>query len=227
MGKASSAKKVARVARSSGSASGPRERFRLGFGALIAAILIFGVLLVGWSRATRPGTGEGPSADDEWAITWGVYVCDAFVPGIGGATTIKPVPDASKPDQRLSVAAWAQSVDVTVAADGITLPDGRQLTNGFDCGGTPAEVSITTWPAGAAADAGLTRSFSLDTLQFSGDGEQLTLAVVAPGTTIPQPPATAEPAAETTTTTAPGGETPASTEPVTSEPPADSTTTVP
>jgi hypothetical protein len=226
MGKASSAKKVARVARSSGTSSGPRQRFRLGFGALIALILVLGVLLVAWSRASRPGTG-GPDAGEEWTITWGVYVCDAFVPGVGGTTTIQPVPDADNPDQRLNVGAWAPSVDLAVTADAITLPDGRQLTNGFDCGGTPAEVSITTWPAGAAADAGLTRSFSLDTLQFSGDGEQLTLAVVAPGTTIPQPPATPEPAPETTTTAAPGGETPASTEPATSEPPADSTTTVP
>jgi len=226
MGKASSAKKVARVARSSGAASGPRQRFRLGFGALIALILVLGVLLVAWSRASRPGT-EGPDAGEEWTITWGVFVCDAFVPGVGGTATIQPVPDPDNPDQRLSVGAWAPTVDLGVTADAITLPDGRQLTNGFDCGGTPAEVSITTWPAGAAADAGLTRSFSLDALQFSGDGEQLTLAVVAPGTTIPQPPATPEPATDTTTSAAPGGEAPTGTEPATSEPPADPTTTVP
>lgn len=205
MGKASSAKKVARVARASGSAGGPRQRVRLGFGALIVAILVLGVLLVAWSRASRPGVG-GPGGDEEWAITWGVYVCDAFVPGVGGAATIRPVPDPANPEQRLTLGAWAPSVNLTLGAGGITLPDGRQLANGFDCGGTPAEVSVTTWPAGAAPTDGLTRSFSLDALEFSGDGEQLTLAVVAPGTTIPQPPATPQPASDTpadTTTTVP------------------------
>lgn len=214
------------MARSSGSTSGPRERFKLGFGALIVAILVLGVLLVAWSRASRPGS-DGPTADEEWAITWGVYVCDAFVPGIGGTTTIKPIPDPENPDARLSVGAWAPEVDLAVTADAITLPDGRQLTNGFDCGGTPGEVSITTWPAGAPADQGLTRSFSLDALQFSGDGEQITLAVVAPGTAVPQPPATPEPAPETTTTAAPEGEAPATSAPAPTEPPADATTTVP
>lgn len=226
MGKASSAKKVARVARASGSASGPRERFRLGFGALIVAILVLGVLLVGWSRASRPGS-DGPGADEEWAITWGVYVCDAFVPGVGGTTTIRPVPDPNVPEARLTLGAWAPEVDLAITGNAITLPDGRELTNGFDCGGTPAEVSVTTWTAGEGDSAGLTRSFGLDTVQFGGDGEKVTLAVVAPGTTVPQPPATPAPAPDApapdspTTTTAPGGEAPSP------EPPADTTTSVP
>lgn len=230
MGKASSAKKVARVARSSGASSGPRQRVRLGFGALIVAILVLGVLLVGWSRASRPGSG-GPGVDEEWTITWGVYICDAFVPGVGGTDTIRPVPDPDNRDLRLTVGAWAPTVDLAVGSSAITLPDGRQLDNTFECNGEPAEVSITTWPSGAPAEDGLTRTFNLDALRFSADGELLTLAVLPEGITPPQPPATPEPAPETTTTAPaaddPAGDDPAVDESAPDDPPADATTTVP
>jgi len=56
MGKASSAKKVARVARTSGGTGAGRERFRLGYGAGIALLIVVGVVLaVTW----QPVVGSG------------------------------------------------------------------------------------------------------------------------------------------------------------------------
>ena len=199
MGKASSANKVARVARTSAtSGGGRRDRVQVGFTGVIVAIIVVGVALVAWSRADRIGS-SGPAADDQWTITYGVYVCDTFQPGVGGTAQVKPLVEGSE-DARATLGSWGPEVNLNVTADSVTLPDGTVLTNGYDCGGTPGELSVTTWPAGAPADEGLTRTSDLNATQFTADGEQVTIAVVPAGTSVPQPPATA-PAGDATTTT--------------------------
>jgi hypothetical protein len=200
MGKASSAKKVARVARTSGGTGAGRERFRLGYGAGIALLIVVGVVLVLWSRAGRQ-VDSGPSADEQWTITWGAYVCDAFVPGVGGQAQVTPV-DPENPENRSTLGTWAPSANLTISDASITLPDGTVLSSGQDCNGQPAELSVTSWAPGAAADRGLTQTFGFPGIQFGENGESFTFAVVPAGTTVPPPPATPEPAPSTSSTTA-------------------------
>jgi len=187
MGKASSAKKVARVARSSSvSGAGGRDRIKLGFSAVIVAVMVLGVLLVGWSRASRDTGPAGPDGSEVWTAPYGVYVCDGFVPAIGGEISTSPL-NPEGPDGRSSLGTWGPTADFGFTSDSITLPDGTVLRNGFDCNGTPGEVSVTTWSPDAAADAGLTRTSGFDILRFSETGELFTFAVAPEGTTIPQP----------------------------------------
>ncbi len=201
MGKASSAKKVARVARTSGGSGTGRERFRLGYGAGIALLIVAGLLLVLWSRAGRQ-VDTGPGADEQWNITWGAYVCDAFVPGVGGQTQVTPV-DPANPEARATLGTWAPSANLTISDTSITLPDGTVLSSGQDCNGQPGELSVTSWAPGAAADRGLTQTFGFTGIEFSEDGESFTFAVVPSGTSVPQPPTTPEPAPSTSSTAAP------------------------
>lgn len=80
MGKASSAKKVARAARAGGSRR-PGQRRAIGFPLLIATVAVLGVSLVLLARSSRdasaaPQAGEG---GDHWHAALGVYQCDGFL----------------------------------------------------------------------------------------------------------------------------------------------------
>jgi hypothetical protein len=227
MGKASSAKKVARVARSSSvSGSAGRDRIKLGFSAVIVVVMVLGVLLVGWSRASRDSGPAGPDGSEVWTAPYGVFICDGFVPTLGGEISTSPL-DETGPDGRATLGTWGPTAGFGFTSNSITLPDGTVLSNGFDCNGTPGEVSVTTWAPDAAADTGLSRSAGFDTIRFSQTGERFTFAVVPAGTTIPQPadtpestvspdtdiPAAGTPDADIPATDAPAGEPPATTAP--------------
>jgi hypothetical protein len=82
MGKASSAKKVARAARAGGSRR-PGQRRQLGFPGLIAIIVVVGVSLVLFARTNREANAEPRSQANENADHWhaalGIYQCDRFI----------------------------------------------------------------------------------------------------------------------------------------------------
>jgi len=203
MGKASSAKKVAKVARSSavGGPGGPR-RIRPGFSALVVLVLVLGVTLVLWSRASRDTGPSGPDAAEQWAITYGVYVCNEFV--ADGTTTVSPI-DETTPTGRTTIGSLLGGQDVTLTDGSVTLADGTEIATGDDCDGEPGVLSVTSWDAGSPADStGLRRDSGYDAAQLSGDGEQLTIALAPAGTEIPRPPASSAPpphVAPPTTTT--------------------------
>lgn len=209
------------MARSSSvSGGGGRDRIKLGFSAVIIAVMVLGVLLVGWSRASRDTGPAGPDGSEQWTATYGVYLCDGFAPGLGGELTISPLDD-NGPDGRSSLGTWGPSADFGFTTDTITLPDGTVLSNGFDCNGAPGEVSVTTWAPGAAADAGLTRSSGFDILRFNESGELFTFAVAPADTPIPQPAATPETTISLGSATDAPADEPAANEPAADEPSVD------
>jgi hypothetical protein len=82
MGKASSAKKVARAARAGGSRR-PGQRRQIGFPALIAAIVLVGVGLVLFARDNREANASPRSqaneVSDHWHASLGIYQCSRFL----------------------------------------------------------------------------------------------------------------------------------------------------
>ena len=81
MGKASSAKKVARAARAGSSTK--RERPKIGFPLAVFAIVVLGTSLVVFARTSRePASASPPSYlnNDHWHAAYGTYVCDSFLP---------------------------------------------------------------------------------------------------------------------------------------------------
>jgi hypothetical protein len=82
MGKASSAKKVARAARAGGTRR-PGQRRQIGFPLLIAGVVIAGVLLVVFARDSREVNAaprsQANEESDHWHAALGIYQCDRFL----------------------------------------------------------------------------------------------------------------------------------------------------
>lgn len=78
MGKASSAKKVARLAQRGKS---KKIRFQGGsiFPIAIAAVFVLGVLVVGVSRHYSRAEAAGPKLGNHWHLAYGIYVCDRYL----------------------------------------------------------------------------------------------------------------------------------------------------
>jgi hypothetical protein len=84
MGKASSAKKVARAARAGGRRSaGPRQRNLL-FPSAIALIVVLGISLITYAANDRKNDTQVPPVanQDHWHSAFGIYICDHFLPAI-------------------------------------------------------------------------------------------------------------------------------------------------
>ena len=81
----SSAKKVAKLAQRG---KGKKVRFQGGtlFPAVIAGVLVIGLVLIGYSRQSVPDPGSfPPQQGDHWHAAYGMYVCDGWLPKLSGA----------------------------------------------------------------------------------------------------------------------------------------------
>ena len=83
MGKASSAKKVARLAQKG---KGRKVRFQGGtlFPAVIVGISVVGLALIVYSRSSIPNQNVPPTVEDHWHASYGFYACDAWLPDLQG-----------------------------------------------------------------------------------------------------------------------------------------------
>jgi hypothetical protein len=83
VGKASSAKKVARLAQKG---KGRKVRFQGGtlFPALIVGIAVVGAGLIVYSRASIPDQNVPPTVEDHWHASYGFYACDKWLPDLQG-----------------------------------------------------------------------------------------------------------------------------------------------
>src|SRR4051794_10910205 len=80
MGKASSAKKVARAARAGGSHTGQRRQ--LGFPVAVGLVIILGLLMVTFARQSNQAAADStnpPKRGDHWHASYGIYICDRFI----------------------------------------------------------------------------------------------------------------------------------------------------
>jgi len=84
VGKASSAKRVAKLAQKG---KGRQVRFQGGtlFPAVVLIVGVLGALLIFYSRSTRPDTNSPPTTNDHWHVALGFYGCDAWLPDLQGA----------------------------------------------------------------------------------------------------------------------------------------------
>lgn len=199
MGKASSAKKVAKVARTSG---GPvREQTKLGFPAAVFAIVVLGVLLVVWARDDRnSAVATPPTLADHWHAAYGIFVCDAFLPSLtdvgpdttglhthdDGVAHIHPFSNASTGD-RATWAKYGEVVGLQFDGNSFTMPDATTYSDGYDCGGEPATVAMYRWPADDPDAEPVIITDDIGGIRFDEDRLAFTLAVVPEGTEVPRP----------------------------------------
>lgn len=170
MGKASSAKKVARVARGKSAKRSARGR-QLGFPLAVGALIILGVLLVVFLRGSNntssanafpsPFTPEHPNGD-HIHMAYGVDVCGKWLPPIpttpegegihthgDGVMHIHPsTTKASGKHAQLKV--WLANVHMTVTPDRLVVPrttayPGTVRKAGGSCDGKKATIRVALW----------------------------------------------------------------------------------
>lgn len=223
MGKASSSKKVARAARAGGRTSqGPKRK--IGFPLGIAAIVLVGVLLVLFARGTnQEAAAVAPTVGEHWHAAYGIYVCDTFLPPLtdakadttglhthgDGVAHIHPFNSAAA-GNNATLGKWGETTGLEFDSTGFTV-NGTTYSDGYDCNGQPATVSLYVWPADdLEAPPQIIPVSEMGDFKFFQDRLAITLAVVPEGTDVPRPPSVPEldqlvdvPGATSTTTTAP------------------------
>jgi hypothetical protein len=209
MGKASSAKKVARAARAGGSTKQRKRNW--GFPLGIAAIVIVGTLVVVVARdSDQTASATAPTTNDHWHAAYGIYVCDAFVDPIpqepegadklgihthgDGIMHIHPFTGGAS-GKNATFATFGKTSGVEFSSSGLTMPDGTEYEDGYDCNGTPAVVTVSQWnnadeiladPTNPPPpDVVYTEDFG--SIHFDNDRMAFTIAVAPEGTTIPPP----------------------------------------
>jgi hypothetical protein len=206
MGKASSAKKVARAARAGGSRR-PGQRRALGFPLLVAGIIRSGTLLVVFARSNREAgaapvsQASEPENFDHWHAAYGVYDCTEFIfnsegtffvdaegdpLGIhthgDGVIHIHPFTDAAG-GRNARMRLFFQDIHIDASDSTWTFPDGTEWDEATKrCGDEPGQIVVAKWnDAQAAADGErpnelITEDFG--DIRFRNDREYYTFAFV-------------------------------------------------
>jgi hypothetical protein len=202
MGKASSAKKVARAARAGGSSRSGQRR-NLGFPATIALVIVLGVALVLVARNDQQASAEPVANQDHWHAAYGLYHCDQFLPPItdqtdtvgihthgDGVIHIHPfVSGAAGTNAKLSV--FEDAVGLQITEDELVIPGGETYKKGDKCGDEPGIIQVARWANADDATAGeqpteiITEDFG--DIRFRADREALTIAFAPEGADIPPP----------------------------------------
>lgn len=233
MGKASSAKKVARAARAGGRSAGTRQRNLLFPGAIAAIVLLGGGLITYAASDRKNDDSVAPVIfEDHWHSAFGVYVCDEFQPAIpefespDGIHThsdnvihIHPF-SANAAGENATLGVYLDGAGIEVSSDELTV-NGETYTEGEDtCGENEEEgqVVLAQWKDVQTTDANPARiETGIDDVRFREDGEGYVLAFVPEDADIPKPESAADletlgaadagvEASTTTTTTAGEGE---------------------
>ncbi len=207
MGKASSAKKVARAARTGGKVTGQRRN--VGFPAAIVAIVILGVGLIAFARESQPGGGS-PALGEHWHAAYGIYVCDRWVQNVpdrgpdtlgihtheDGLIHIHPFL-AGAAGRSATLGKFFDQTGLKVTDSSITLPPGdvfgeRTYKNGeTKCGDKDGRVIMAYWEdaqtAGGEPDD--VRTSNIGGEHFEKDLGAFTIAFLPEGVDeIPAPP---------------------------------------
>lgn len=220
MGKASSNKKVARAAKAGGGRARAAGERNILFPTALAAVVVLGTLLVVYARDERSAEAlEAPLAfEDHWHSSYGIYVCDEFVPDLpefiapqnGGNHThgdglfhIHPFSTARSGTNATIVNWFADAGEVLgggdqLADDRLGVPGGEDFVEGDDtCEGLEGDpiVQVAVWDTAFAANEGedpdrvLTEDFG--SVRFEDDGMAFTVAFAPEGATLPAPPSLA------------------------------------
>ncbi len=166
MGKASSAKKVARAATTGGGRTSRGTR-PWGWYMVMAVVAALGVTLIVTSRNERLSAGNPARAErprppdpdrgfegDHWHAAYGIYACDKFLPDIqsdrdpngihthnDGIIHIHPFTSASS-GPRATLGAFARTVGLSLGSDELKVPGGESYDKSDKCGGKSARVRV-------------------------------------------------------------------------------------
>ena len=257
MGKASSNKKVARVARTGGGRTA-RGRGSLLWPGVLTLTVVVGSFLIFYSRDQNQTGADTlpPRRGDHWHAAYGFYLCDKFAPPItdqndplgihthgDGIVHVHPTSVLAS-GKDATFAKFMEAVNGKVSSSEIKVPGQKTMKNGMKCGSKEGRVEVRTWAPGAAPTSEGKRVVGDPADVRFVDRELITVAFVPEGTKVPPPESAAglnslsdvapsatvpvSPAPEGTAPTAPEGTAPAGADvPTTAPSPAAPTSSAP
>jgi hypothetical protein len=213
MGKASSAKKVARAARAGGNRR-PGQRRNLGFPVTMVVVVALGIGLVVYARDNRPANAEptsqasNPEDFDHWHAAYGFYLCDTFVRGEPGPVDvgedalgihthedsvihIHPFIDSAA-GSNATLDIFLRQIGIEMDNDTLTFPDGEVWEEGETmCGDQEGRLVIAKWNDARDAESEdpnelITEDFG--SIRFRQDLEAYTIAFLPDGDAVPARP---------------------------------------
>jgi hypothetical protein len=210
MGKASSAKKVARAARAGGRGARGGQRRSLLFPATITIVCILGVSLILYARTQDKAEALEPGITDHWHAAYGVDICGELLPNLSSGTAdpngihthedgvmhIHPgaAQEVARAGEDATIQVFLEATGSSISDDSLTIrgADGETTTyrEGDDepCHG---QVQVAYWANASEANDTDPQIFTEDLadIHFKNDREAYTFAFVEEGEDI-LPPAT-------------------------------------
>jgi hypothetical protein len=205
MGKASSSKKVARVARTGGGRTRRGSSTSWFWPVFVGIVVVLGTAGIVYSKDqrqpdnTRPRASANGVTGDHWHAAVGFDICGTFAPAISNQTDISGIhthgdgvvhihPFSSvSSGKNATLKVFFDTVKAKVDETDIQLPGAPAKKNGQKCGDKAAEVRIKTWPNRAPDTSGTTATGNPANIR-PRDGELITIAFVPKDDDIPRPP---------------------------------------
>ena len=198
MGKASSNKKVARVAGTSGGRTARGRTPWMWYSALSLVVLL-GTVGVISSRSHLNPKIDHPNFSDHWHMAYGIYICGQFKPNMPQPATLIGLHTHTdglihvEPQSTLDTAKGATvgryvsgQPGFHVSATSIQYPGDKALKNGDKCNGKASKVQVKEWTSksdnSGETVTGDPKNIKVENLHL------ITIAFVPLGTTIPKPP---------------------------------------
>jgi hypothetical protein len=210
VGKASSSKKIARVAR----AGGGRARRQGGLSLQwIIAVVVFcgvGVFLVLFSRNQNITAAEGPRPrlvsshpQDHWHVAYGIYICDKFLPSLAQNTNLGTATSPgihthgdglihveaqndTETGRHATVGKFFQEYPgAKLTSTSITIPGLKTYKNGQKCGKKSATLQAWEWDSPKDTKGKKVIGNPADVLLK--EEHIVTIGFVPNGTTLPKP----------------------------------------
>ena len=210
MGKASSAKRVARLA---SKGKGKKVRFQGGtlFPTIIVVILLVGLGLVAYARSGTSSATEPPTTNDHWHVSYGFYACDKYLPNLVGNKE-EPLddeyfkygihshddgvvhwhPQALATGKRAKFGIFLDVYDVEVSNTKLQFPEdqngGAKYEEGEEkCNGKDATLKAFVWDQYDKPDAKKMLIGDFENIRIKKDGMVVVLAFVADDAEVPLP----------------------------------------
>lgn len=203
MGKASSSKKVARIARTGGGRT-RRGSASWVWPTAIVFIVVVGTGLVVFSKSDQSSadsTAPRVGGKDHWHAALGFDICGEFLPPItdqtdplgihthgDGVVHIHPFSQTAA-GKNATLGKYFDAVQAEVSDSEIKLPGQPAKKNGQKCGDQEARVQVRTWDS-KAPDAPSSIYTGNPSDLRPNDGQLVTIAFVPEGAEIRRPPST-------------------------------------
>jgi hypothetical protein len=198
VGKASSAKRAARIAKSSGGRK-VRSQQGLVFPVALVVVLTLGLALLIYGRATShqdlgaPALNSATQPGDHWHAAYGIYICDQYLPNMGVGVTPDPGGIHTHQDGVIHVHPFQSATTgrnarlgdffsqtgLNVTASKIELPtdpalgdnSGKTYKNGDKCpDGEKGVVKALVWKDAAGAAGPKVFVADIDRIRFTNNG---------------------------------------------------------